>query len=261
MLDELADFEPEVKGNQVFLSGHLTESGLTRLSTLIKLPTAALHVAAKDPSEQSPSESASDQQAKPTVLESTQQYYDSVQSLLKNLRSRKGEWKTTGQLGQWFENYGRHVDQLPTLNVDKEMLQYGSYISSQLHGASMGIKGINIQKRVATVAAADSTSPYGGVVGDVSGYGGQSYANQYGGWAYGSYGRYRSTNAAYGFARSGGVQGAINSELRQQQSARTGVLVQAKAQQASGVQQIVQNIESATTQIRQEMTDKYQVQF
>ena len=77
----------------------------------------------------------------------------------------------------------------------------------------------------------------------------------------GNYGRRRETNAMYGLAARGGIEGAEKSELRQQQQAITQVHAQAKAQAATSVQQIVQNIETATTQIRQSMTDKYQVQF
>jgi hypothetical protein len=264
MIDEVAEWEPEVKANQVSLGGYLTRDGLTRLASLIQLPTGALHAHAAATQNQS-AQSASDTQGqsqKPTVLETTQDYYESVQHLLKNLRSRKGDMRTMGQLAQWFENYGRHVDQLPTLNVDKEMLQYGSYISSQLHGASMMLKGTTINRRIAEMNAAGATSPYGGAIGNVSQNNWQQGSYGWGGGSFGgNYGRYMETNAVYGLAARGGVQGAIRSELRQQQRAVTEVHAQAKASAATSVQQIVQNIQNATTQIRQAMTDKYQVQF
>lgn len=268
MIDELPDWTVEVKGKQVFLSGLLTEHGLSRLASLTRLPTTALHA---DASLLSDSPASSDQPAtttapgqaqKPTVLESTQAYYQSVTHLLENLRAKKSDMKTMGQLAQWFENYGRHVDQLPTLGVDKEMLEYGAYISSQLHGASMGLKGTTIQKRVDELAATNQTRIYGGALGNISQENWQqSSYGYYGGNVGGNYGRRMETNAAYGIARSGGYAGAVNSELRQQQRALTTVQTQATASAATGVQQIVQNIQTATTQVRQSMTDKYQVQF
>lgn len=268
MIDELPDWNVEVKGKQVFLSGLLTESGLSRLASLTRLPTTALHVDASllsdspASSDQPASTTAPGQAQKPTVLESTQAYYQSVTHLLENLRAKKSDMKTMGQLAQWFENYGRHVDQLPTLGVDKEMLEYGAYISSQLHGASMGLKGTTIQKRVDEVAATNQTRIYGGALGNISQENWQqSSYGYYGGNVGGNYGRRMETNAAYGIARSGGYAGAVNSELRQQQRALTTVQTQATASAATGVQQIVQNIQTATTQVRQSMTDKYQVQF
>ncbi|MCA9144943.1 MAG: hypothetical protein H6821_15660 [Planctomycetaceae bacterium] len=262
MIDELPEWTAEVKGKQVFLSGLLTDHGLSRLATLTRLPTTALHVEASQPSDQTATTVAPDQAAKPSVLESTQAYYQSVTHLLENLRAKKSDWKTMGQLAQWFENYGRHVDQLPTLGVDKEMLEYGAYISSQLHSASMGLKGTTIQKRVDEVAATNQTRIYGGALGNISQENWQqSSYGYYGGSAGGNYGRRMETNAAYGIARNLGAAGAMHSELRQQQQAQTAVRTQAKASAATGVQQIVQNIQTATTQVRQSMTDKYQVQF
>ena len=133
MLDEVDGWKPEVKERELLLGGDLTESGLTRLASIINLPTAAFHAHAAT-QVASTAGSVAGQEQQPTELEVTKQYFESVQHLLKDLRSRKGDMRTMGQLAQWFENYGRHVDQLPTLNVDKEMLQYGNYISRQLHG-------------------------------------------------------------------------------------------------------------------------------
>ena len=112
-----------------------------------------------------------------------------MKGLLENLGGKKSDIKTMGQIAQWFENYGRHVDQLPTLGVDPEMLQYGAYISSQLHGASMGLKGVTIQKRVDEVSATNQTKIYGGALGNISqenwqqssyGYYGGSFGGNYG---------------------------------------------------------------------------------
>ena len=268
MIDELEDWNAEVKGKQVFLSGPLTEHGLSRLVSLTRLPTSALHEDTTLAPEQTAATAqpapagAPGQAAKPSVLDTTQKYYQSVTRLLENLRAKKSDIKTMGQIAQWFENYGRHVDQLPTLGVDPEMLQYGAYISSQLHGGSMGLKGVTIQKRVDEVSATNQTKIYGGALGNISQENWQqSSYGYYGGSFGGNYGRRMETNAAYGIARSGGYAGAVNSELRQQQRALTTVQTQAKATAASGIQQTVQNLEQATTQVRQAMTEKYQVQF
>jgi hypothetical protein len=258
MIDELANWKVEVKGETVFLGGELTEHGLSRLASLTRLPTPALHLDTTLASNQPAPADAPAQAEKPSVLETTQKYYQSVTHLLENLRAQKSDMKTMGQLAQWFENYGRHVDQLPTLGVDKEMLEYGAYISSQLHGAAMGLKGVTIQKNVDENVATNNARIYGGALGNISQEGWLQSGNGYYG---GNYGRRMETNAAYGIARNLGVSGAINSDLRQQQQAQTAVRIQAKATAASGVQQIVQNIQTATTQIRQSMTDKYQVQF
>ena len=259
MIDEFDDWNVAFKDNHVTLEGDLTDNGLTRLASFVQLPSHVLHTQVATQQQAAANTTGDPQQ---TVLQTTQQYYESVQRLLSNLRSRKSDMRTMGQLAQWFENYGRHVDQLPTLNVDKEMLQYGNYISSQLHGASMTLKGTTIQRRLSEMGASSSAKIYGGALGNVSQNNWQqSSYGMYGGSFGGNYGRRMETNAAYGLAARGGVEGAMKSELRNQQQAITQVHAQAKASAATSVQQIVQNIETASTQIRQAMTDKYKVQF
>ena len=78
------------------------------------------------------------------MLETTQEYYKSINHLMADLKSRKGEERTFGQVGVWFQNYAKKIDRLPILNVDEEMLQYGQYVADQLRNASMAIKGYGI---------------------------------------------------------------------------------------------------------------------
>ena len=111
-----------------------------------------------------PAQSPSDPEQ--VVLETTQQYYKSVDHLLADLKSRKGEERTIGQIGVWFQSYANRVDRLPILNVDEEMLQYGQYVAQQLRNASMAIKGFGINKRVAEVNADSNAAPFGGVLGE-----------------------------------------------------------------------------------------------
>ena len=262
MIDEVADWTPEIKGNQLFIGGYLTENGLMRLASLIQLPSPALQAAAVGAPAPSAAKTGGEQDDQATVLKATKEYYDHVQRLLDNLRGKKSDMRTWGQVAQWFENYGRHVDQLPTLHVDKQMLQYGNYISGQLHGASMTLKGTNMRRDLGEMQASNSVTPYGGALGNISQNNWQQGTYGWGGGSFGgNYGRVMETNAAYGMAARLGWGGAIQSDLHQQQAAITAVHAQAQVASGASVQEIVQNIESATTKIRQEMTQKYQVQF
>lgn len=247
MITEVESWEAQVKGQQVFLSGPLAEEGLTRLASLIQLPTTVFEDSAKS-GEGAPNANANNKapEQSQSVAATSQEYFNSVIKLLQNLETQKKERKTWGQLAQWFENYARKIDRLPTLHVDKEMLQYGNYVSTQLHLASQGLKGVNIQKRVAEVGASYSaaTDRYRDQVASAwtdSGYPPFGLAGYYG-----------------AHVSPGNV---LNAELARQQQARTQVQVAANAQQASTVQQIIANIVNASSQIRQSMTDKFQVQF
>lgn len=250
-LDEVSDWEPEVVGSRMSLTGALTNHGLMRISSLIHLPTLALHQTASG-------SSASGQ--KESQLELTQKHLASVTMLLDNLGHKKHTMKTMGQLAQWCDSYSRKLSHLPTLGVDKEMLAYGKYISMQLHNLCYALKGIGIQQAVAEVNAADSSRIYGGALGNISQDNWQS-GGYYGGGGGANYGRRVETNAAYGVARRFGVEGAVKSGMRQAQQAVTTVRFQSRAEAGTYIQQTISNMELANDQIRESMTDKYQVQF
>ena len=193
------------------------------------------------------------------MLETTQQYYKAIGHLLADLKSRKGEERTIGQIGVWFQNYANKVDRLPILNVDEEMLQYGQYVAQQLRNASNSIKGFGINKRVAEVNADSNAAPFGGVLGEsASAY----YAS---GAASGYYGRPLGAPAAYGWARRQGAAGtaywAGRSEMRQAAAARVQVDSQLKAGMATSVQGIMEQLREAHEKVRTDMTKKYQVEF
>jgi hypothetical protein len=250
-VDDVSDWQPEVVGSRISLSGTLTDNGLMRISSLIHLPTPALHQTARV-------SSASDQ--KKSQLELTQQYLASVTMLLDNLGHKKHTMTTMGQLAQWCDSYSQKVSHLPTLGVDKEMLAYGKYISMQLHNVCYALKGIGIQESVAEVNAAGSSRIYGGALGNISQDNWQS-GGYYGGGGGANYGRRVETNAAYGVARHFGVEGAVKSGMRQAEQAVTTVRFQSRAQAGTYIQQTISNMELANDQIRESMTDKYQVQF
>ncbi len=255
VIDEMNEWKVEVKGSTIYLDGHLGESGLTRIASLVNLPTHAMHspatsnvpaAAAKTPPAQSPSDPGQ------VVLEATQQYYQSIGHLLADLKGRKGEERTIGQIGVWFQSYANKVDRLPILNIDDEMLQYGQYVAQQLRNASMAIKGYGINKRVAEVNATDSVGPYGPSGG---------YAGAY----YGPYGRPVGAYAAYGWANraasGAGLYYAGRAQMREATAARTQVDVQLKAGAATSVQGIMEGLREAHEKIRVDMTKKYKVEF
>jgi hypothetical protein len=261
MIDEMSDWKVQVDGTHIYLDGPLGESGLMRLSSMINLPTHAVH-APPTQGGQAPGAAAAAPPADPaqTVVETTQDYYKSVDRILADLRGRKGSERTIGQIGVWFGNYANKIDRLPILNVDEEMLQYGQYVAQQLRNASMAIKGYGINKRVAEESADNSAAPLGGVLG-------QSASDYYASGAYGGgfYGRPLGLPAAYGWARNQGAAGtaywAGRSEMRQAFAARTQADVQLKSVAATSVQQILEQLREAHEKVRVDMTKKYNVEF
>jgi hypothetical protein len=236
MIDEFANWDVSVTGTRITLEGKLTDSGLTRLSSMVELPTQTLTQEKKPQTtaQASPGDSSS---AALDAAQATQQYFKSVNHLLSDLKVQKKEARTMGQIGQWYDNYAHKIDQLPLLHVDDDMLKYGDFVASQLRDASMAIKGVGIRTRVGEVNAVAS-----GVT--------NSY---YGGGGFGNYGY-----AGYGYFGGSWTRGMTRNE---QASARTQVRANETATGAASVQQILEQIEDASAKIRKAMTQKYQVEF
>lgn len=233
MIDDLKQWKGQVTGKQATLAGYFTDDGMRRVLSLIDEP-ATTAVADTDAAVQSASD------ADPTVVAS-QKYFKSVDSVLNDLRHHESP-KTIYQYGAWFDKYARRIDRLPMVNVDKEMIQYGTYVGQQLRNASAAIKGIGYRTRVGEVQAANSSGP---------GYYGNNYYD--GGYNYNGY-YYRGGN---------GRAGAYNFQagLQAEQKARTQVHSQARVSGAAAVRAIMQDIQNAERTVRVQMTEKYKVDF
>jgi len=257
MIDEFNEWEPSVNGKMFILKGLLDTTGLARLSSLVELPSQAMATARPAELE---AQSDNNQQPPKTMLQSTQEYFAKTESIMKDLRRHKGQGKSIGTYGLWFENYARKVERMPMLNVDEEMLDYGAFLSNQLRNCSMAIKGIGIQKRPAEIAASQAAGA-SGFSADAGGYTG-----------YAGYGGYRNFNAwgkdadyvrarAYGSGPEAAAFAASKNAMRVEQAARVQVRTELKAKGAASVQEILAQIQSGTAQIRRSMTKKYQANF
>ena len=231
----IEDFETwtsEVKGNQLTLGGNLSDSGMRRLFSLVDAPLSFVHATAE----------SSDQNQAVSAAEASQQYFHSIASLLDDLQDKKGTATHLNMYGVWFEKYAVKVSQLPMLNVDPELLNYGAYIESQLRNASLSVKAKGMRTRARTVNA---------------------NANQYNtdgtGYRYGRYGDYGAVQ--YGLYNSGNPGAILNNDLRQQQSAATQIQTQETVNMAATATTIMADVKAATSSIRRTMTQKFQIEF
>src|SRR6266446_9058563 len=165
------------------------------------------------------------------AVAASQRYFSSVKTMLDDLQQQKV--KTYKQQSYWYHQFAEKIDELPMLNVDEDLLKYGSSVSTTLRGmcnlstnVDVAQQGIRMNMGETMVSVPPSSSYYGNGNGWGYGYGTPGYTtsvNNYG-------------MASNMIAASAGGEAAIRNKTWQ-------------------------NIEEATTKIRQQMTQKYQVEF
>jgi hypothetical protein len=219
MIDDVSGWTVKTEPTRFTLSGTLSPEGRRRVLSLIDHPTAAL-IATSDAQQQSGQPAAS----KPA--QASLQYFKTITTIRDDLRGKSKDSKTFGQYAMWIDNNARKIDRLPILNVDPELLQYGSYVSSRMRDISAALKGIGINSAAqeAQVYQQFSTS-----------------AESYGGYWGGGYSYYTQWNNV------GGQRRAIRASER--------------GQGATTAQGIAVEIENETNKIRQAMSQKYQINF
>ena len=184
MIDEFTEWEPRVAANQIRLNGTLGRSGLMRLSSLFAAPPSLEKSAA-------PSVSGAAPDAGSLQKLASQQYFKSVAELVDDLRQKPDTTgvKTMGQVGAWYGKYARRIDELPMLNVDPELLDYGAFVASALRQGESTFRGAGGRSRVQQLNVPTQYDVVGGVRAG------------YGRWgAYGGYGACRLSRGPAGHA-------------------------------------------------------------
>ena len=143
MIDEFKDWTVNVTSKQISLKGVLEPSGLRRILSLLEPPHSPDYKPAKPSSGTQPEEL--------TVALASQEYFKIITTMLTDLQGKRKstEFVTWGQVGLWFERYAKKIDNLPILNVDNELLDYGAFVSDSLRQSETAMKGIGAKSGIA----------------------------------------------------------------------------------------------------------------
>jgi len=236
-IEEFEDWKYEVKGKQVTLEGNFTASGLRRIFSTFDRP---------------PGFQATPEEEKPTTTKVSKEeqmgqaslaYYKSVQQLLKDLKGRKsqGGTYTTGSIAQWCTNYARKINNLPLMNVDPEMIDYGTKTAQTLLQVAAALNGGNVQGGIDARNSAPVYNTYSNT--NVYGYGYR------GGWFGGG-------TVPLGYTNSAAVVNTLAT-----QAERDNIKANARAQSSKQARELFTNIDALTAEIRPKMVQKYQLEF
>lgn len=155
---EVLTWRVKVEGNTLAMQGPITEATLGGLLGIFSLQGQADRIAGGG---RRLADGEKDQMAYRSKA-----YFTEVNEIVELTRKHKS--KTTGALAKWNDQRARKIDELGTLNVDPEMIQYGTNVAESLRGNALTVRSGNIQ--AGKVKASQSLS---------SGYGNGYYGNGY----------------------------------------------------------------------------------
>ena len=233
--DDLDSWKCKVGSSEISLSGYPTRDGLRRLVSLIDSPAPA-HATAE-----SKGELVSPGEAKTDKVTTSLEYFQTIESLFRDLRRDWKSLKTLASGSLYLDRYARRIEKLPMLNVDSDLLDYGQYVAGQLRAASRAVRTMGIRggARQAQISGYDAnpTASWGAAGGHRSYYGG-----------------YR-----FGWARQDYYSG--HDVIKQVGDKRRQIRAQEKAVMATDVYTIRDKIIDATNEVRRGLTERYQTQF
>ena len=227
-IPEVADWKAYVQENTLFMTGNLDKNSLSHVLSLFNTPYAIGAMHSSSGGEDNEQDSLLQKQAKASL-----RYYKSVMKIVEGLRGTGAQ--TLGQRGLWCDREGRKIDNLPILNVDPELVEWGGQVGSLLRGTGLNIRGVNM--KAATMEDVSMVSAGGG------------------GYGWGGYG--------WGGAYTGG--GLPSAGYNAGAAARDSANIQLAAQKNLAAQgsylEAMNQIDTISSGIRKRMTLKYQLEF
>jgi hypothetical protein len=162
--EEIKNWAVAVEAKAVTLQGRLSTKGLRQLTDLIPFPaeTVALKESESKAGAAAPQNAASTEDLK---VATSKKYYQKISLLLEELR---GEVKAAGSpklARRLVDRAATELDRMPVLNVDDELLAYGTGVSATLRDMR------NLSKN-ASLDAAYRQAGFAGNQGGGYGYGG-----------------------------------------------------------------------------------------
>ncbi len=231
-IEDLAEWKLELEEKAITLRGPLSEDGQRRVFSVVEIPSTKFSTL-KDAEPEMPAEDQPPSESK--IREASLTYYRATDVLIKDLnRDLRGNKAAAAVM----ERYARRIDRMPILNVDDELLDYGSELAGTL-------RSIALSKRSGGIQAGTQTTGMG------RGRGGTTR------------GVYYNYNTGFGFYGTGRVSTPNERLYAAKESAaeRSAIKAQAMAGYKNARVEGFKQIAERSAAIRRQMTQKYGVEF
>jgi hypothetical protein len=158
-LSDFDSWKADVRGKTIYFSGKMTEAGLRQAMTILLSVEQSMHSIA----ETTPTD---------TPASISKRYFNGVTNLVDDLRRQMRSLRSTREFAYWYEHTARKIDQLPSVGVDPDLLNFGGTMSDKFRamGASCRGQSIDVNNLVSYRRSGTTVSGSAGV-GAAWGYG------------------------------------------------------------------------------------------
>jgi hypothetical protein len=172
MLDEIKEWRLIFETKAITLEGRMTTKGLRKLTDLIPFPAETLDLQKAEPrAGGAPTESASPPSTQDRAVTS-KKYFEHIRLVLEQLRSDLKAPTTSPKVAQRLvHKAAQEIDRLSVLNVDEELMAYGTGVSETLRNVRNLAKTASLDASFRQATAAGNQGygyGYGGFYGGTS---------------------------------------------------------------------------------------------
>jgi hypothetical protein len=238
MINEFNDWKIQVAGKEMLLRGSLQQSGIQRVCSLMDTPADLRKIEATSPGNLGATDGS-------LVGRTTLQYFKMLEQYVGDIATTKKrtQLQTPGMVGKWYKRYAEKIDALPILNVDPEMIKFGTQLSATLRQAEGAMRGAGVQE------SSEITNMPGNQVYDYQ-YAASARAG-FGGYG----GMYGEASYAYRYAYNPWAS------LRADGQEVAQIQMNARMKGYGAANETMESAEVAMTNMRKHMTEKYKMEF
>jgi hypothetical protein len=174
LLDEMKDWAIAVEAKAVVLRGRITRYGLRTMTDLIPIPAETIDLkTSSSKTAGTAAGSANSSDAPVSKATASKKYYRHIELLLEQTRKEVSGSNVTPKLARRIlDKSASEIDRLPVLNVDEELIAYGTGVSETLRNMRNLSKNASLDAsyRQATIAGNGGYGyGYGGFYGGSTG--------------------------------------------------------------------------------------------
>lgn len=217
------------QGKRLAFKGSVTSQFL---DDILGLFTVQRRTAAIEHYEQQP-QVTNKETSQSLIAENSRTYFKKVAGIVRRVKDYSAS--NTGDRAQWNGNMANRIDEIPTLNVDSEMVQFGAEVGKALRNNMVSMQLTNIATGAQAVAN-NAGAPLGGGIGGAAG----PFVGGFNGFYSGGMGYVDNTfdpNSPLKYQSLGQAQGNTN------------------------FRQMIADLEQSVADMRRRMTEKFSIQF